>query len=82
MTGLANHTYAQLMTDLFKLLRTQWLTRPQIAKELAVVEQTAARWVAELEANGMLLARPVKHWTKPGTAPNEFTLSPEWGGKA
>lgn len=82
MSTATPHTYAELMADLFKLLRTQWLTRSQIAAALQVTEQTASRWVGELSANGMLLDRPDSKYTGPGNAPRLFTLAPQWGGQA
>jgi predicted transcriptional regulator len=82
MSTTSPHTYAEMMADLFKLLRTQWLSRPQIAAEMHVAEQTASRWVGELCANGMLLDRVDTKYEGPGSAPMLYTLAPQWGGQA
>lgn len=82
MSTTAPHTYAEIMADLFKLLRTQWLSRPQIAAELQIAEQTASRWVGELCANGMLLEKPDTKYEGRGNAPMLYTLARQWGGQA
>lgn len=73
-----------ILCDLVKLLRSQWLSRPQIAKELGVHENTCRTWVAELTANGMLREMQAERRDQPGAGrtPMIYSLSPEWGGQA
>lgn len=75
-------TKAETVCELFKLLRVQWRTRTEVARDLGMSASTAANWVDELAANGMLLERQRSGSTVTGPAPAEFCLSPEWGGAA
>jgi len=73
---------AETVCELFKLLRVQWRTRTEVARDLGMSASTAGDWVDELAANGMLLERQRSGGSSTGPAPAEVCLSPEWGGKA
>ncbi len=65
--------------DLLKLLRCQWLDRRQIRDELRLSHGCVERWTAEFVEQGLLVERerPAR-----GNLAREFTLAPEWGGRA
>lgn len=65
--------------DLLKLLRGQWLDRRQIRDELGLSPGCVERWTSELAQQGLLVERkrPAR-----GHPASEFTVSPEWGGRA
>ncbi len=71
---------ATVAIELLKHARTEWVTRPALAKELNVKVDTVNRWVAEFVANGVLVERMRKHEGQCGSAPMEYRLAPEWGG--
>ena len=72
---------ATVAIELLKRARTEWVTRPALAKALGVKIDTANRWVAEFVANGLLVERMgTKPEAAPGSAPMEYRLAPEWGG--
>ena len=72
---------ATVAIELLKRTRTEWVTRPALAKALGVKIDTANRWVAEFVANGLLVERMgTKPEAAPGSAPMEYRLAPEWGG--
>lgn len=72
---------ATVAIELLKHARTEWVTRPALAKALGVKIDTASRWVAEFVANGLLVERMgTKPEAAPGSAPMEYRLAPEWGG--
>ena len=68
--------------ELLKHARTEWVTRPALAKSLGVRPDTVNRWVAEFVASGMLVERMRKHEGQCGSAPMEYGLSAVWGGHA
>ena len=72
---------AVIACDLFKLLRLRWMTRGEISEQLPLSINSAYRWVGEMTAQGMLIER---EGPKPaaGFAAKQYTLAPEWGGKA
>lgn len=74
---------ASLACELFKVARSEWLTRAEIADRVGVHINTVNRWVPELEAHGILQQRPRDKyrsaWLK---QPAEFALAREWGGVA
>ena len=71
---------ATVAIELLKHARTEWVTRPALARELNVKVDTVNRWVAEFVANGVLFERMRKHEGQCGSAPMEYRLAPEWGG--
>ena len=72
---------ATVAIELLKHARTEWVSRPALAKALGVKIDTANRWVAEFVANGLLVERMgTKPEAAPGSAPMEYRLAPEWGG--
>lgn len=72
---------ATVAIELLKHARTEWVTRPAMAKSLGVRPDTVNRWVAEFVANGLLVERMgTKPEAAPGSAPMEYRLAPEWGG--
>lgn len=72
---------ATVAIELLKRTRTEWVTRPALAKELGANVGTVNRWVAEFVANGLLVERMgTKPETAPGSAPMEYRLAPDWGG--
>lgn len=74
---------AEIVCELFKLLRSQWLSRPAIQRATGLSEGTVHRWCAELEANGMFVKRlPDRPDGAIGQTPHEYTLAREWGGQA
>lgn len=68
--------------ELFKLLRGQWLDRGEISRQLPLAPKNVALWVAEMAAHGVLIEREDPGHNGRGFAPKQFTLAPEWGGKA
>ena len=72
---------ATVAIELLKHARTEWVTRPALAKSLGVQIDTVNRWVVEFVANGLLVERMgTKPAPAPGSAPMEYRLAPEWGG--
>jgi len=72
---------ATVAIELLKHARTEWVTRPALAKSLGVQIDTVNRWVVEFVANGILVERmSTKPAPAPGSAPMEYRLAPEWGG--
>jgi predicted ArsR family transcriptional regulator len=74
-----------ILCDLVKLLRAQWLSRPQITNEMGIHENTCRFYVAEMTSNGLL--REAKSNTRLdgkayGRKATIYSLSPEWGGQA
>lgn len=74
---------AAMCCELFKLLRDKAMTRRQIEVELGWANVTVTKWVAELHANGFLVASVgVRRGHTKGKLPVVFALSSEWGGKS
>ena len=74
---------AAVAIELLKRARTEWVTRPALAKALGVKIDTASRWVAEFVANGVLVERMgEKPEGVPGSAPMVYGLAAVWGGHA
>lgn len=72
----------EIVCELFKLLRGQWLDRAAIQRETGLSEGAVYRWVAEFTANGMLIDRDAERRDgQIGHTPREYTLAPEWGGQ-
>ena len=68
--------------ELFKMLRGRWMDRNSIATELGAKRGTSDVWVSEYLEHGLIVerVRPVKPLR--GIPAREYTLAPEWGGKA
>ncbi len=73
---------ATVAIELLKHARTEWVTRPALARDLGVKVDTVNRWVAEFVANGMLVERMRKPDGALGPAPMEYGLAAVWGGHA
>ena len=73
---------ATVAIELLKHARTEWVTRPALAKSLEVKTDTVNRWVAEFVANGVLVERMQKHEGQCGPSPMEYGLAAVWGGHA
>jgi predicted ArsR family transcriptional regulator len=72
----------QRMCELFKLLRTQELSRSDIAAEMDADAHTVLLWTDELVAHGFLLERKSETRKNVGRYPMVYRLAPEWGGQA
>lgn len=72
-------TGAAIACELFKVLRMHWLDRAQITEQLGVSRRATDAWCEELLQHGMLIERPRR---SAGAPAREFTLAPEWGGRA
>lgn len=69
--------------ELLKRARTEWVTRPALAKAIGAKPETVNRWVAELVASGVLIERMgEKPEGAPGSAPMVYGLAAVWGGHA
>lgn len=73
--------------DCMKVLRTEALTRKQIAEECNVSIDTAERWVSKLQERGMVDIVGVHHNMigenyVGGRAPEIYMLTKAWGGLA
>lgn len=74
---------ATVAIELLKHARTEWVTRPALARDLGVKVDTVNRWVAEFVDNGVLVERMgSKPEAAPGPAPVEYGLAAVWGGHA
>lgn len=79
MTSADRLTGPAIAAELFKVLRGQWLDRRQIRDALRLSPGCVERWTAEFAEQGLLVERkrPAR-----GHPASEFTLAPEWGGRA
>lgn len=71
-----------LALEMMKVAREEWLTNWEIVDAVGIDRKTAVTWTKEMEAQGLLLARTRVKQSGRGVAPREYTLTPEWGGKA
>lgn len=68
------------LVDLMKLLRSQALSRIEISDQMSVNYNTAARWVKEMTAQGLLVETLGEPTGKLGRREMVYRLSPQWGG--
>lgn len=85
---MSRHTgsHCDTVVEFLKLMRSGWRTQHDIQQAMGWCEITVSRWVKEMHANGLLVARLGQRRTgrtgeRPGRAPYVYSLSPEWGGE-
>ncbi len=69
--------------DVMKLLRTEPMTRQEIAAEAEVQIDTARRWIKDLQEAGMVAAHGKEARPLGGGRPaDKFAVTKAWGGVA
>lgn len=86
---MSRHTgsHCDTVVEFLKLMRSEWRTQADIQQAMGWCEITVSRWVNEMHANGLLVARlghrrVGRRGERPGRQPYVYSLSPEWGGTA
>lgn len=83
-TAYVRSDHVATLVDLLKLLRSQSLTREEVARHMGVQERAAEHWLEEMVAQGIVLqtrkARSADSGR--GAMPLLHRLAPEWGGPA
>lgn len=70
----------ELGCELLKLLRGQWLTRTQIAKEMDSTPLGLNPWLKAMLEHGLLVERLAPWPGRPGLSVTEYTVAPVWLG--
>lgn len=80
MAAIQPSRWCRFAVDLLKLLRAQqYVTRAAVAEEFDCKSTTAGMWLAEMQANGIVIADRVPT-TRRGREPVRYSLAPEWRG--
>ena len=74
-------TVASTACELFKVARSEWMTREEIAEHSGLNLNSVRRWVDEFTAHGILVQRErPRRGDGGGRGAAEFALAREWGG--
>lgn len=83
-TPRVHSDHVALLADILKLLRSQALTREEVAKFFGVQVRAAEHWLAEMVVQGLVVE--ARQERSPdggrGAMPLVYRLAPEWGGPA
>jgi predicted transcriptional regulator len=80
----ARRRSAQLIIDMQKTIRDQWLTKNQLAEQCGLHMTTTKQLLYMLVNNGMAVGREATRaeHNKAGVRPKVYTLCRIWGGTA